>query len=145
LEAHAVDLCVGSDSQATIDLLAEVRALEGHARALARRRVIHAPPGDRHALAARLLDIATRGGSRSLGAPVSAAPGVAVGAPADLVAIDLERTAAAGVPPLEAAAFVATPEWVTDVWVGGARIVADGRHPERERIVTAARPWLGAP
>lgn len=139
LEARDLRLCVGSDSHATIDMLAEARAVELHARALAGRRNVMAPEGPGSGLAERLLRIATVEGARALGAP---GEGIASGAPADLVALDLRRTAAEGVPPLEAAAFVATPDWVSDLWVAGRRVVKEGRHPERERIVEAARPFL---
>lgn len=138
LEARTLPLSIGTDSQATIDPLAEARAVELHARGLAGRRNVFGRPGERHAVAAEILSIATSGGARALGAT----SGIVAGAPADLVAIDLRRPAAAGVPPLEAAAFVATPEWVSDVWVAGERVVQDGRHPRREAIIEAARPWL---
>lgn len=139
LAARDLDVSVGSDSQATIDLFAEARAIEMHARALAGRRNVMAPEGSRHGLAERILGIATAIGDRHLGGE---GRGIDAGAPADLVAVDLRRPAAEGVPPLEAAAFVATPEWVSDVWVAGRRIVQEGRHPERERVLRAARPWL---
>ena len=44
------------------------------------------------------------------------------------MSLDLDRSGADGVPPLEAAAFVATPQWVDEVWVGGERLVEGGRH-----------------
>jgi cytosine/adenosine deaminase-related metal-dependent hydrolase len=61
------------------------------------------------------------------------------GAPADLVAIDLRQPAAIGVPPLEAAAFVSSPQWVDRVWVAGELVVEGGRHPSRDVIVADAR------
>ena len=61
---------------------------------------------------------------------------------ADLIALQLDRPAARGVPPLEAAVFNANPDWVEDVWGGGQRIATEGRHPEREAIVRAASEWL---
>lgn len=130
---EGISLCVGTDSHARIDLFAEARALEMHARALAGRRNVMSPPGQRHGLAARLLRSATLEGSAALaGRTVPlAAQGLRVGQPADCCAIDLDRPAAEGVPPLEAAAFVATPEWVRDVWVAGRRIVAAGRALQR--------------
>lgn len=132
-------LCLGSDSHASIDLWAEARSLELHARGLAGRRNVLAPEGSRHGLAERLLHAATTEGDRSLG---GAGQGIAVGAPADLVVLDLRRPAALGVPPLEAAIFGATPEWVEEVWVAGRRIVAGGHHPEREAIMREAAPHL---
>jgi len=139
VEALDLPMCIGSDSHATIEPLAEARALELHARGLAGRRNVLAPAGERHGLAERILRMAGQGGHRALGAE---ALGIAVGADADLVAIDLRRPAAAGVPPLEAAAFVATPGWVSDVWVAGEQIVREGRHPHRSEVLAAAAPWL---
>ncbi|HHO53300.1 MAG TPA: formimidoylglutamate deiminase [Deltaproteobacteria bacterium] len=133
-------LCLGSDSHARIDLFAEARDLELHARGLAGRRNVLTPPGQRHGLAHRLLQAATVAGDRALG---GAGQGIAAGAPADLVAVDLRRTAAWGVPPLEAIAFTATPEWVDTVWVAGEPIVSGGYHPKAEAIRARARPWLG--
>lgn len=140
LDALDLPMSVGSDSHARIDLLSEARSIELHARACSGRRNVLAPVGAPHGLAERLLGIATTAGRRALGAD---ALGIAVGTPADLLALDLRRVAAAGVPPLEAAAFVATPEWVDSVWVRGTQIVSEGRHPRRDAILDAARPWLG--
>ena len=119
----------------------EARCLELHARAREGRRNVLSPPGERHGLAKRLLQSATLAGSRALGAPVE---GIEMGAPADLIAVDLTRSAAQGVPPLEAVAFASNPDWVTDVWVAGRRVVADGRHARRVEIMAAAAPYLRA-
>jgi formimidoylglutamate deiminase len=135
LEARDLRLCIGSDSQAVIDPLGEARAIELHARGLAGRRNVMAPPGERHGLADRLLSIATAGGAHALGSRGT----LEVGQPADFVTFDLRRPAAEGVPVAEALAFVANPEWVDEVWVAGRRIVEGGRHPQRDAIVAAAR------
>jgi formimidoylglutamate deiminase len=132
-------LCLGSDSHAQIDLLDEARALELHGRALAGRRNVLAPEGSFDGLAERLLRAASTDGARALG---SSDAGLTVGAPADLVLLDLRRVAADGVPPLQAAAFVAHPEWTDEVWVAGRKIVEGGRHPLAEQIRSAARPYL---
>ena len=139
LGARGGRLCLGSDSHAQIDLLQEARALEMHARGLARRRNVMSPIGDDHGLATRLLAAATGSGARALGASDW---GIREGGVADLVAIDLRRTAAEGVPPLEAAVFVGDASWVTDVWVAGRPIIVDGRHPRGDSIVQAARSVL---
>jgi formimidoylglutamate deiminase len=140
LEARErLPVCVGSDSQATIEPLADARALELHARPLAGRRNVLAPAGEGSGLAERLLHTASTVGDRALGGDGA---GIADGAQADLVSIDLRRPAAEGVPPLEAAAFVATPAWVDDVWVAGRRIVSGGVHVARDAVVRAARPYL---
>lgn len=133
-------LCLGSDSHAMIDLWHEARTLELHGRGLAGRRNVLAPVGERHGLAERLLRAATLEGARALG---STAGVLAAGHPADLVAVDLRRPSAAGVPPLEAAIFGAGPDHVSEVWVGGRQIIREGRHPDRERIVREALAAMG--
>lgn len=135
---EGIHLSIGSDSHARIDPFEELRALEMHARGLARRRVVMGDPDDPHGLARRLLNAGSRDGARCLGLE----SGIRVGAPADLVAVDLRRTAALGCPPLEAAVFNATPEWVSDVWVNGRQIVHDGVHPEHDAILAEALPVL---
>ncbi len=133
--------CIGTDSQAVLEPLTEARALELHARPLAGRRNVLAPLGEGSGLAERLLHVASTVGDRALG---GSGAGIAEGAPADLVLLDLRRPAAEGVPPLEAAAFVSTPAWVEEVWVAGRRIVSSGAHPRRDAIVAAARPYLSS-
>ena len=106
---------------------------------MAGRRNVLTPEGVRHGLSERLLAAASTAGSRALGRDER---GIVVGAPADLVAVDLRRTAAVGVPPLEAAALVATADWVEQVWVGGQPQLTEGRHPRAEEIVARAAPFL---
>ena len=134
-----VRLCVGTDSHARIDVWEEARALELHGRGLAGRRIVLGRPGERHGVATRILTAATLEGDRALG---GRGAGLEPGAPADFVVLDLDRPAAAGVPPLEAAALVADPSWVDSVWVGGVEVVTNGRHPRRAAIVRDAVPWL---
>ncbi len=143
LSVRAARICLGSDAHARIDPFEEARSLEWHARALAGRRHVMTPAEATPGLASRLLDAATRAGSRSLGVGVADAAGVVDGMPADLIAVALDRPAALGVPPLEAVVFGGSPEWVRDVWVAGEPVVRDGRHPRRDVICDAARPWLG--
>jgi len=132
-------LCVGSDSQSLIEPLAEARAVELHGRALAGRRNLMAEPGVRDSLARRVLAIAGVEGARCLGLD---GRGIAIGAPADFTILDCNRPAACGVPPLEAAAFVADPSWIRSVWVNGVEIVSDGKHPDREVIVREAGSFI---
>jgi len=73
-----VPLCLGSDSNAVIDILHEANRLEQHDRLRLRRRGIHEP--------AALLLAATGVGMRSLGWPDG---GLTVGMPADFIAIDM--------------------------------------------------------
>ena len=131
---------VGSDSHAITDPFGEARAVEMHARALAGKRNVMAIAGDRASLAERILRIASTDGDRMLG---GRGEGLAIGAHADMIAVDLRSPEAAGVPPLEAVAFVAQPGWITDSWVGGNAVIVDGHHPREDAIVAAARPYLG--
>jgi len=132
-------VCLGTDSHATIDVLREAATLEMHARAMEGRRNVLTPVDDRHGLAERLLHAATTAGGRALGRDDR---GLVPGAPADMVAVDLRRTAARGVPPLEAAALVATADWVDQAWVAGVPRLRDGRHPMAEELARRAAPHL---
>ncbi len=131
-------LSLGSDSHAWIDLLREAATLELHGRGLAGRRHVLADAEGLvgETLAERMLWAATEGGARCLGRPPAR---IEAGAPADLVAVDLRRPAASGVPPLEAAAFAGTADWVERVWVGGHEVVRDGVHPARAEVSERAR------
>lgn len=72
-----IALCLGSDSNAVIDILREAHRLEQHDRLRLMRRGVHAP--------AALIEAATTAGMRSLGWSDA---GLSVGAPADFVSID---------------------------------------------------------
>ncbi len=70
LASAGARLCLGSDSQATVDLLDEARQLEGHLRLARLRRAVLDPGGGAvDGLAARLFEMATVNGARSLGLP----------------------------------------------------------------------------
>ncbi len=124
-------LCVGSDSQAAIDPVGEARAVEMGARGRMHKRNVWGRLGDESAVAQRIMDVATTSGDRALGGNGA---GLVPGGPADFVAWDLDRPAADGVPPLEAIAFASRPEWVSDVWVGGRRVVSEGRAAARDAV-----------
>ncbi|ANY09359.1 formimidoylglutamate deiminase [Pseudonocardia sp. HH130630-07] len=110
---------LGSDSHAVIDLFDEARAVELDERLRSRERGVLD--------AATLLDCATVEGHRALGRPDAGT--IAVGARADLVAVDLGsvRTAGCGAS-AETAVFAASAADVTDVVVDGRVVVADRRH-----------------
>ena len=115
-------LAVGSDSHAVIDLFEEARSIELDERLASGERGHHS--------AVELLRAATEGGHRSLGWPEAGR--IAVGAPADLVAVDLlDSVRMAGSDPeiaLQAVVFSATAADVRKVIVDGVEIVRDGRH-----------------
>jgi len=135
-----LNLALGSDSHAMIDLWHEARTLELHGRALANRRHVLTPADDDRGLAARLLRAGTVDGAGCLGSPAGE---IREGAPADLVALDLTDLATVGMPPLEAVAFAAHPRMVRGVWVGGQAIVQDGHHPQHQAIVDEALAVIG--
>ncbi len=124
LRAAGVELCLGSDSHAVIDLLEEARAVELDERLATGRRGSHAP--------AALLRAATEGGAGSIGWPDTGR--VEVGALADLTTIGLGGVRLAGTlgPGGEGAAaaavFAGAAADVTDVVVGGRQVVAGRRH-----------------
>jgi formimidoylglutamate deiminase len=121
LAAEGAALCLGTDSQARIDLLEEARLLEGHLRLQRLKRAVLDPEN----LAARLLRIATEEGAAALGLDTGRlSPGQA----ADFFTVDLSHPSLAGVPP-ESLAFAATVGMVRDVAVQGRFIVRDGQHP----------------
>lgn len=110
---------LGSDSHAVIDLFEEARAVELDERLARRERGIIS--------AATLLDVATAAGQQTLG--WSDAGALRVGARADFVAVDTGsvRTAGGGAT-AENMVFAASAADVTDVFVDGRRVVAEGRH-----------------
>ena len=110
-------LCVGSDQQATVDLLAEARAVEMHERLRTGRRGTLTP----HDLVTAL----TVAGHRSIGRPEAGV--LAVGAPADLVAVRLDTVRTAGIDPAQVV-MVAGAADVHTVVVGGEVMVHAGEH-----------------
>ena len=133
LAAAGAHLALGSDSQAAIDLLEEARQLELHLRLVRLRRAVMDPgEGDPGGLARVLLRAATEGGARSLGI---ATGGLRPGAPADFFTVDLQHPSlvgAGGDSLLAAIVFGIGASAVRDVFVGGRKLVDEGRHPLEE-------------
>ncbi|MFB6373144.1 MAG: amidohydrolase family protein, partial [Bradymonadaceae bacterium] len=93
-------------------------------------------PDDRGRLvtARRLWPMGGAHGAEALGLP---APGLEAGDPADFTAVDLDHLSLAGTDPsslLSDLVFSIPPGAVSDVIVGGERIVADGQHPDEAAI-----------
>ncbi|WP_426757091.1 formimidoylglutamate deiminase [Myxococcus sp. Y35] len=122
-------ISLGSDSQATVDLLDEARQLEGHLRlARLRRAVLDPGGGAMGSLAGRLLGMATVDGARSLGLAGGALESAA---PADFFTVDLNHPSLVGARPeslLSAIVFGAEKSAVREVVVGGREVVREGRH-----------------
>jgi formiminoglutamate deiminase len=110
-------LCLGSDSNAVVDLFEEARAVELNERLRTERRGHFAP--------AELLRAASGAGHAALGWPDAGT--IAVGARADLVTVALDTVRTAGCDPV-AIVFAATAADVRHVLVDGRVVVRDGVH-----------------
>ena len=84
---HGVQICLGTDSHAQIDLFEDARELEYHLRLQKLERAVLSDS------AARLFDCATINGARSIDAPSGS---LEVGKPADFFTVDLEDPSIAG-------------------------------------------------
>jgi formimidoylglutamate deiminase len=138
LLAQGASLSLGSDSQATIDLLDEARQLESHLRLVRLRRSVLDPGGGHpDGLGRRLFDIASVGGARSLGLDTGR---LRVGAPADFFTVALEHPSLVGAARdtlLSSVVFGAGTAAIREVCVGGRNIVSGGRHPLRAQSAEA--------
>ena len=117
---RGVPVSFGADSNVRLDPFEEARETEGCARRLSGRRNVLVAAGD-EGPAPSLWRCLTDNGARSLGLPP---PHIAAGAPADLVALDLEHPDIRAVEPQHLAAaviFSGTAALVRETWVAGAR------------------------
>lgn len=144
---EGVRIALGSDSHTQIDLLEDARELEYHLRLQRMERaVLDAPAGisdsdaadgeDVSGLARRLFECATVSGAQSIGA---ASGSLQAGAAGDFFTVNLADPAIAGASSddlLPAIVFSASRAAVSDVFVGGKQIVAEGRHADQEEVVT---------
>ncbi|WP_079031907.1 formimidoylglutamate deiminase [Streptomyces specialis] len=140
LRAAGSPLCLGSDSHAVIDMLAEARGVEMHERLGSRVRG--------HFTAAQLLRAAGESGYAALGWPEAGR--LEPGGLADFTTVALDSVRTAGPPPrlaAEAAVFAATAADVRHTVVGGRHVVRDGVHqlvPDVPRALTRSIAALGA-
>lgn len=123
---------VGSDSNIQIDAGAELRQLEYSQRLRDRRRALFAEEGvsTGHAL----WQSACSGGARACGRSLG---WIAPGFRADIVTLDADHPAIlgkSGEHALDSAIFAANAMPLRDVFVGGRRRVAEGRHVVRDTV-----------
>jgi len=139
LAAHG-KIGIGTDSNVSIGVAAELRMLEYTQRLRDRARNLLAAP-DR-STGRVLFEAACGGGAQALGAPAE----IAVGAPADLVSLDLDlptmAAAQGGDQILDSWIFAAAGGVVQSVWCAGVKQVDNGRHRERAAIAARYRAVL---
>ena len=132
---------VGSDSNVEIDAAGELRLLEYSQRLGQRaRNVMTTEPGE--STGQRLFTSALAGGAQALARPVGA---IAVGRRADIVVLDAEHTSFATTDSrhwLDAWIFVPGCPAIQSVFVGGAKVVDEGRHIRRDKIAARYRSVL---
>jgi formimidoylglutamate deiminase len=118
LWARGVPVAFGADSNTRLDPFEEARETEGLARRQAGRRNVLVRPGE-DGPARSLWECLTVNGARALGLEAAE---IAVGAPADLVALDLDHPEISNVPAehLPAAVlFSGSSALVRETWVAG--------------------------
>jgi formiminoglutamate deiminase len=133
-------LGVGTDSNVVIDGAQELRILEYGQRLTRRARNVLAAP-ERPSTGATLFTAALAGGQQALGDLALGAPtGLAVGASADIVALDRDHPALigrSGDALLDGWIFAGDARCVETVWRGGKRVVERGRHRDATAIGAA--------
>lgn len=136
---------VGSDSHITVNAAEELMLLEYGQRLALRQRNVLAHP-QHHQTATAMTLAAVAGGVQAAGrATPGPSTGLALGQPADMVALDAGHHAMVGlgVPEMLSAHVFASNRTsaLHSVWVGGQARVVAGRHALRE---SAAQAFLGA-
>jgi formimidoylglutamate deiminase len=120
-------LCVGSDSQSTVNPAEELRWLEYQQRLRKKRRVVLAAKGEPH-VGTRLWRDAAISGAQALGQPVGA---IQVGRRADWLVLDVSHPAMAGAAAdsaLDRLLFAGADRAIRDVMVGGRWVIKDYGH-----------------
>ena len=131
---------VGTDSNTIIDPFAELRQLEWSQRLAHGARNVLCDGDDPVGLA--LWSGAATGGARALGRGAGA---IAAGARADLIVLNTDDPALAGLPAdalVDAAVFGPCRQPVRDVMVSGRWVVREGRHPREAEVLARYRRAL---
>jgi formimidoylglutamate deiminase len=132
---------IGSDSHISVSAPEELRLLEYGQRLVARRRNV-LRVGAEDSVGAGLYRAAVAGGARALGL---SAPGLQVGAPADLVVLDSEHPklyGRTGDALLDSYVFASGSECVRDVMVAGRFVVRERHHEAEDSLLTRYRREL---
>jgi formimidoylglutamate deiminase len=124
---------IGSDSNVSTSAVEELRLLEYGQRLLHRRRGIAASAAEPSPGLA-LYQGAVAGGAAAAGRPIA---GLAAGQRADFRVIESESPSAETL--LDAVVFGSSANPIRDVYVGGRRVIAAGRHAHEDAIRAAYR------
>jgi formimidoylglutamate deiminase len=144
-----VGVCYGTDSNIQINLFEDARQLEYHLRLKHLERAVLAPDHAHESLSRRLLAESNKCAAQSINAPGGS---LEVGRPADFISLDLNDPSIRGADSdslLANIVFSLERSAVRDVYVGGRRVVHDGRHLREESIGRAfaaaqRKLWSGA-
>jgi formimidoylglutamate deiminase len=126
-------LCVGSDSQSTVNPAEELRWLEYQQRLRKKRRVVLATKSESH-VGTRLWREAAVNGAQAIGQPVGT---IAVGRRADWLVLDASHPSMAGAAAdtaLDRLLFAGADRSIRDVMVGGRWVVKDRRHGADDQL-----------
>jgi formimidoylglutamate deiminase len=126
-------LCVGSDSQSTVNPAEELRWLEYQQRLRKKRRAVLATRGDSH-VGTRLWRDAARHGAEAIGQPAGL---IEVGRRADWLVLDGEHPSLAGASTdgaLDHLLFAGADTAIRDVMVAGRWVVRDRRHAAEDAL-----------
>jgi formimidoylglutamate deiminase len=120
-------LCIGSDSQSTVNPAEELRWLEYQQRLRKRRRVVLATKDESH-VGTRLWRDAAVNGAQAIGQPVGT---IAIGRRADWLVLDASHPAMAGAAAdtaLDRLVFAGADKSIRDVMVAGRWVVKNRKH-----------------
>jgi formimidoylglutamate deiminase len=126
-------LCIGSDSQSTVNPAEELRWLEYQQRLRKKRRVVLATADEPH-VGTRLWRGAALSGAQATGQPAGS---IEVGRRADWLVLDAAHAAmngAAGDGALDRMLFAGADRAIRDVMVAGRWVIKDYRHAAEEQI-----------
>ncbi len=138
------EIGIGSDSHISVSPVEELRWLEYSQRLTLKRRNLLAGEAGSPSVGARLYKAALAGGARALGRPIGR---LAIGCRADLLVLDGELPCLWGKDGdvlLDAVVFAGNRNPVRDVMVGGAWLVGEGRHRDRDAILADYRAVIAA-
>jgi formimidoylglutamate deiminase len=134
---------IGTDSNVAIGVCEELKQLE-YSQRLRERARNAITRGAVRSTGRVLFDGAVSGGARALGMPPAHA-GIAVGAPADFISLDVDSAALVERRDdalLDSLIFAGGTRCIDGVWRGGVKLVANGRHRARDAIATRFRAAL---